>query len=288
MTIKEVNIVHTVMGEHGPIYQEMIELITECLQGSGVAVSCTANKVIDDRLNLFVGAVMFLPPEVFARIRAHPRGYIVFQTEALDSEHGFASRWPAYFEFLGGARQVWDYSQRNMRYLAERGLANVRYVPLGYSSRLERIPMAADTDIDILFYGSVTPRRRQILDELQQRGYNTVQLYSKYGPIRDAHIARAKIQLNVHQFETPHLEHLRHSYLLNNRCFIVSETSDENPYGDGVVFCDYKDIVDRCAYYLKPEMEAERIRIAQSGHEHLKRVPMASSLGKAIAEIRSG
>jgi len=286
--IKDVNIVLAVRDEHGPIFRELIELISECLLGCGIAVSCTTNKVLDDRLNLFLGAVMFLPPEMFARIRAHPRGYVVFQLEALDGEHGFSSHWPAYVEFLRHAGQVWDYSRRNERYLAQHGLGNVRYIPLGYSPRLDRMPIGAAADIDVLFYGSVTPRRRQILDELQRRGCKTVQLFSKYGAERDAHIARAKIQLNVHQFETSHLEQLRLSYLLNNRRFVVSETPDENPYGDGVVFCDYKDIVDRCVDYLRPEMDAERMRVAESGHDHLKRIPMASAIGKAIAELTSG
>jgi hypothetical protein len=212
----------------------------------------------------------------------------VFQLEPLDTDHAInQSNRPAYFEFLRDAKQVWDYSPSNVDFLVRLGLDNVRYIPVGYSPCLERIMNSGSRDIDILFYGSKTLRRAHILDALRERGFETVNLFDKYGETRDSYIARAKIQLNMHQFQTNHLEQLRISYLLNNRCFVVSETSDVNPYGDGMVFCDYDQLVERCAYYLKPKMEVERRRIAQLGYENLKLMPMASSIMKALSEITS-
>src|SRR5262249_18781845 len=162
---------------------------------------------------------------------------------------------------------VWDYSPQNVRYLAELGDDNVHYIPVGYSPRLERIKDAAAQDIDILFFGAISERRRLILDQLHKAGFRTAALFGQYGEGRDAQIARGKIQLNVHQFATSHLEQLRLAYLLNNRRFVVSETASDNPYGDGVVFCHYDEIVARCAEYLRPGMDAERARVAQLGHD---------------------
>jgi hypothetical protein len=66
---------------------------------------------------------------------------------------------------------------------------------------------------------------------------------------------------------------------------VISEVSDQNPYGDGIVFCSYENIVPICEHYLAPRMEAERKRVAALGCESLKRVPMAVSIMGAVAEL---
>jgi hypothetical protein len=287
MPIDRVNVAHAVINEHGPIFYELIELVIECLQRIGIQASRAVNEVNPDWLNVIVGHTMFLAPTTFAAIRQRARRYVVFQMEALHSQQGFSARFPAYFEFLRTAQQIWDYSRQNIDYLASFGLDNVRYIPIGHSSRLERIANPAQSDIDVLFYGAINPRRRQIIDELVRRGRRALWMFRAYGQERDDYIARAKIQLNIHQFETTQLEQLRLSYLLNNKRFVVSETPDINPYGEGIVACDYKDLVDRCESYLMAGMEAERARIALLGYESLKRVPMAEAVRGALAEVGS-
>lgn len=286
MAIKKVNVALAIINEHGAMFHELIALVIDCLLQGGIDVTQTTNHFLPDRLNVIIGSTIFLPPESLAKIRDLPKGYIVFQMEALNSERGHASNYPGYIDFLRGAEQIWDYSLQNVRYLAQRGLTNARYVPIGYSPRLDRITDAGAHDIDILFYGSTSPRRSQIMEKLTSRGFRTASLFGKYGPDRDAYIARARLVLNIHCFETTHLEQVRLSYLLNNKRFVVSETSDNNPYGNGVVFCDYQDIVDRCAHYLRPGMEEERTRIAEIGYEGLQRIPMTNSIINAFAKLK--
>jgi hypothetical protein len=280
-----VNISHSVINEHAPIFYELIELVTDCLQSKGVDVSYTKNQVDARRVNLIVGHTMFLSREIFTQMRSLTDDYIVFQLEALDKEQGFSAAHPAYFDFLRGAKQVWDYSPRNTQYLDGIGIANVRHIPLGYSPRLARIVDAREQDIDVLFFGIVTPRRLLIMNELHRAGFETALLTGVYGPARDSQIGRAKIVVNIHQFDTSQLEHLRITYLLNNKRFVISEKSENHPYGDGVVFCDYKDIVPHCAHYLGRGMKEKRARIAKSGHECLKRIPMAKSMINALKEL---
>ncbi|MEA2990431.1 MAG: hypothetical protein QOG83_3142 [Alphaproteobacteria bacterium] len=285
MRIEDVNIAHAVINRHAPIFHELIELLSDCLQQIGIRVSHTVNQLYPDRPNVIVGHTMFLAPQIFAGIRQSAPSYIVFQMEALHSEHGFSAKYPHYFEFLRGARQIWDYSPHNTRYLAGLGLANVHYIPIGYSPRHERITDSGEHDFDVLFYGVVSPRRKHMAEELERRGFKAGVLFGAYGKDRDAHIGRSKIQLNVHQFETLQLEQLRLAYLLNNKRFIISETSVDNPYGEGVVFCDYKDIVACCEAYLDPGMDFERRRIAELGYENLKRIPMTASIQSALAAL---
>ena len=287
MPIKSVNITRIVINEHAAMFEEVVELVADCLLRMEIEVTYTTNHLISDRLNIIIGSTMFLPPDYLTAIRTLPSGYIILQLEVLNSEQGYASNCPGYIDLLRDAKQIWDYSLQNIQYLNHLGLNNVPYIPLGYSPRLDRIIDAGAHDIDVLFYGSTSPRRSKVMEALNLYGFRTLSLLGKYGPDRDAYIARAKLVLNVHYFETTQLEQVRLSYLLNNKRFVVSETSDSNPYGDGVVFCDYSDIVERCAYYLGLGMDAERLRIAELGYQCLRKIPMARSISKALAELTS-
>jgi len=284
MPLEELNISHVVVNEHGPMFADFIEFLSESLERLNVRTSRTVSIIHPAQLNLLVGHTMFLPLDVFARIRQQAPSYIVFQVEALHETSGFASQYPGYFEFLGSAEQIWDYSKTNVEWLTKRGFKNVHFVPIGYSSRLERIAALPQQDVDVLFIGIVSERRRLAIEGLRANGINAGPLFG-YGSYRDSIIPRSKIQLNIHQFELSHLEQFRISYLLNNKQFVISERSDDNPYDDGVVFCDYNDIVERCTYFLQPGMEEERLRIAAKGYEALKAIDSISSIRRALAAL---
>jgi hypothetical protein len=170
-----------------------------------------------------------------------------------------------------------NYSLKNVAFLAAQGCRNAQYVPLGYSRRLERIVQASEKNFDICFYGARNHRRALILDALAAR-VRVVSNFGIYGAARDHAIARSKIILNLHQFDISQLEQVRVSYLLNNRCFVISESSEGNPYQDGLVFSEYDNIVDCCVSYLRPEMDSERARFADAGYLKLREIPMVANI----------
>jgi hypothetical protein len=57
----------------------------------------------------------------------------------------------------------------------------LHHVPIGYVPALSRIPQAIRTDIDVLFYGSLSGRRSRILDGLQARGVRVERAFNVYG-----------------------------------------------------------------------------------------------------------
>ena len=130
--------------------------------------------------------------------------------------------------YLGGLRnrEVWDYSAQNVARLQELGARSARHVPLGYVPELARIAPASE-DIDVLFYGSVNPRRKKILDELQARGLKVVALFGAYGEERDRAISRAKLVLCLHFYEAKVFEIVRVAYLLSNEKAVVAEWDEE-------------------------------------------------------------
>jgi FkbM family methyltransferase len=151
------------------------------------------------------------------------------------------------------AHTVWDYSAANIAALARLGVA-ARHVPIGYVPQLTRIAPAQHQDIDVLFIGSLADRRVRVLRELERRGAKVMAVYGLYGRARDAVIARAKVVVNIHFHAAKVFEIVRASYLLANRCFVVSETgadpSVEAAFTGGVAFAEYDRLVDTCLQYL--------------------------------------
>ncbi len=107
-------------------------------------------------------------------------------------------------------------------------------------------------------------------------------LFGVYGRERDGHIARSRIVLNVHYYERQIMEQVRVSYLLNNRRFVLSEASADNPYGAALATARHGGLAAACLHYLAHREARERL--AAEGHEWLRRRPMVESLRVLLAE----
>ena len=149
-----------------------------------------------------------------------------------------------YLEVLKRA-DVWDYSERNIELLARQGIA-AKLLPVGYSECLTRIANV-EPDIDVLFYGSINPRRQFVLERLKLRGVKVHHAFDCYGVERDALIARSKVILNCHYYDAKVFEIVRCSYLLANRKVVVSETGYGVDYFEGGMYlANYEDLAGCC------------------------------------------
>lgn len=209
-----------------------------------------------------------------------PANAIVYNTEQILP----GSPWirSAYLDRLRN-HVVWDYSERNALRLRELGVPDVRHVPVGYVPELVRIQPVVE-DIDVLFYGSLNERRLYVLDQLKRRGLNVVDLFGVYGQTRDRMIARAKIVLNVHFYESKIFEIVRVSYLLSNSKAVVCECGSETEIDvhlrDAVYCADYAKLSDACVVLLQDE--GMRHALALRGHEIFSNCRSEDSLAKAL------
>jgi len=161
----------------------------------------------------------------------------------------------------------------------------VSLVRPGYHASLETVARREEPDIDVLFIGALSPRRRAILARLRALGVRVHTGFGVYGEECNRLIARARVVLNIHQHETLNqLEEVRLSFLLANRCFVISEIADVDPYGGGVVFAPYDQLVQRCTEYLAAG-QAVRDAIAQRGYESLKAFSMAEAAAMALGSL---
>jgi hypothetical protein len=181
---------------------------------------------------------------------------------------------------------VWDYSRTNIERLVARAhVPRPVHVPIGYVPELTRIVPGRE-DIDVLFYGAMTDRRRAILDQLRARGFRVQVLLGLYGAARDAWIARSKVVINIHALDQTNVfELVRVSYLLANRRAVVSErgsdSTEELDLESGIAFAEYDELVDRCVQLLSDE--CARHDLAERGYQVFSARSQAAILRRALS-----
>lgn len=187
---------------------------------------------------------------------------------------------PAYRALLR-RHPVLDYSARNARALALEGVESLRVLPIGYAPSLTRVAHRAQKDVDVLFYGSLNPRRKRILVALENAGVKVLHRFGVYGAERDEAIGRARIVLNLHFYETAIFEVVRVSYLLANAAPVVTEgdADDEDiaPFRDGLAIAPYDGLVAACRALLADA--PRRQSLARAGFALMTRRRQADLLG---------
>jgi hypothetical protein len=241
------------------------------------------NTLHSDRINI-VFAPHLLPNFGNPQL---PPDTVLFNLEQIRPQLFEAT--PGYREILLSHR-VWDHSQRNVQALHALGAHTAIHVPMGYVPQLTRIPADADKDIDVLFYGTLTPRRQVLCDRIARSGIVVRVESSMYGAERDALIARSRIVLNICAIDHGVVfDAVRVCYLLANQAFVISEggmdPAQELIYAGGAVFGDFDALAGLCLEYLGKE--SERRQIAARGQRIMQGRRQSAFLDQALKQLRS-
>ncbi|KVD40922.1 hypothetical protein WS61_02310 [Burkholderia sp. ABCPW 11] len=264
---------------HAGAFTELAEAIAYGLDDLGHAVHFTENTMMPGARNILIGCHLADP-----RATEHvPDDTIVVNTEQL---HVDEQPWNEAIYRWASRYETWDYSERNLAKLHGLGIAHARYLKLGFHPKLRRIPDDVEQDIDVLFYGTIGPRRAAILDALQARGLKVgIVSGGIYGAERDAFIARAKVVLNLHHYASHIFEVVRAFYLMTNGKAIVGEvsptTSVDPDYADGFRAAPYDALVDACVELVRDH--AQRRRLEADALATIGRHPQARSLAPLLA-----
>jgi hypothetical protein len=267
---------------HSAAFAEVLEAVACGLRSLGARVSVAVNRLVSPGPQAILFGANLLSAEDAALL---PPGTIVYNLEQIDKSSSWCS--PTYLRLLQSC-QIWDYSARNIASLAGLGVsARVVHVPVGYVPELSRIVAAPVEDIDILFYGSMNERRSKVMSQLRQNGLNAHAVFGVYGAARDALIARSKIVLNMHYYETNIFELVRVSYLLANRKAVVAEcnpgTEIDADIVDAVRLAPYEGLVDACKELVADDRS--RKALAERGFSRMvardERAYLTAALGES-------
>ncbi len=259
---------------------EVVASLFHALQSLGCSVDIQENEPLTDGINVFFRAHLLSP----SRAAEIPADSVIYNFEQIFERSPWVG--PVYRDLLA-RHTVWDYSQRNLAAIAAIAKhSRLHHVMLGYMPQLSRIPTASDQDIDVLFYGVMTDRRRAILRNLTDSGLRLRIETRVYGAARDELISRAKIVLNLHAYPTAIFEIVRVSYLLANGKAVVGEcgpsTEIDDDIRDAIVARRNSELGDAIQSLLRDENL--RRDLGRRGQEIFARRRLPAILAQAIAE----
>ena len=167
-----------------------------------------------------------------------PPNYIVFQLEQLSVAKRFNT--DHYHSLLFNSLAIFEYSSENINYLVNLGIPKnkIFHTPI-FSHCCD--DSQKPYQYDILFYGSLNTRRKDILKELGQS--LNIKIANKiFGTDMHDMIKRSKVILNIHYYDDAILESTRIAECLCLGKTVVSEKSvDQTDYDyldDVVTFVD--------------------------------------------------
>ena len=263
--------------QHSGALSELAETLIYGLAGLNADFQFSINELARDATNIVLGAHL-LDPQAMHGL---PDETILYNSEQIDDNSNWITG--PYIELLRRCA-VWDYSEANVAQLRQRGVRRIRHIPLGYVPQLTRIPTVAHQDIDVLFYGAINERRKNILEGLIARGLRIEFLSGVYREERDRTIARAKVVLNMHYYDASVFEIVRVSYLLSNEKAVVAEcgetTTLEPGIRDAVCAVPYDRLIDACVELVADANK--RANLARGGFEIFSRRDEKRILGEAL------
>jgi hypothetical protein len=158
-----------------------------------------------------------------------------------------------------------------------KGTENVRWCPIGYSPAFElKSPVEIEEDIDILFFGSKTERRKNFEKDIKKHLKGKVIIFRDglFGEERDKLILRSKIVTNVkaHDMWSYGPLHCLLSQCKKKMTFSEKANGGYGPFIPNKHFIEYnsvEDFVKKAKKYL--ENEEERKDFAKRAYKEIKK-----------------
>jgi SAM-dependent methyltransferase len=201
------------------------------LRRLGLDATLAKNRLREDAINIVFGAHLGFDPALRDR-----HACVFFNLEQTGA--GGAALSAAYLKLLRGSAVV-DYDADNVAAYCE-APDDVPVLPIlhaPYLADAQGLPLQ-ERPIDLLFFGSMNPRRRAFIERVEACGV-TVSLFDQaiYGSERDAFIRQAKAVLNCHFYESSRFEQVRVAHCLSLGTPVISERGSATLPGPAFEAC---------------------------------------------------
>ena len=225
----------TCVGSRFNTYRNLVRLLYLSLCDLGHDVRVSENRLELGAFNLILPPMAFRSTELLDALTDRGVDYGVVGIETFDGyDHRISPDADAddtqFRRFLNHARAVFCLFAKDLP--AYQGLTRrVIATRYGFHAGVREIPTLKERPVDVFFFGDVDPypRRRRILDALRDAGLVVdILAGSTAAPnalVRNARIARAKINLNINH--TDHASPQRLIYLANNAHRPISDGAED-------------------------------------------------------------
>lgn len=260
----------------------------------GAEVTIAKNRLREDSVNFVFGAHLGFQPELCDRYAC-----VFVNLEQLGD--GGAKVNPEYLQLLRQSAVI-DYDAANTPAYAQdpADVPLVSFLHAPYltpqATGVEDIALE-DRPIDLLFFGSMNPRRKAFLDRVEQCGANVAAFDQPlYGEERDQFIRQAKAVVNCHFYESSRFEQARVFHCLSLGTPVISERAERTqpplPFEEAVFWLEGEQGLERffTDYFGTPEFfvqaRAQLERFAQ--YDPLEGYADVLAFGVGFRQVRQG
>ena len=167
-----------------------------------------------------------------------------------------------YLNLLNQSKYV-DYSRHNNKYCRQNDINLPEYLYRPWNEpRWERTIQQTEKKWDACFIGSLTPRRKNICQDLIRRGVKLKIATASYSSERDEILSKSKYILNLHAYPgDDSAELFRLNYYASNRLRCISEIctfeEGESEISDSLTQYAYEDFGERLSKLINTESREE-------------------------------
>ncbi len=265
---------------HYQAFTEIAELIHFSLLNLNCKSSITFNHLDTnpEKKNIIFGGHL-LNNDLINKV---PNNSIVFNTEQIESN---TEEWRERIIKLANRNiELWDYSLFNIKFTQDKTNIKAKLFEIGYQRELNRITHKKTKKVDVLFYGSINDRRKIIIDKLIEKNIKVKCLFGVYGKDRDDWIAKSKLVLNMHMYDSKIFEIIRVFYLMTNGVPVVAEYDDKtkinNNFLMGIKTVPYNELVEMIVHLVNSENEREEL--GHNGLLEIKKYPQEQFTKKIL------
>jgi SAM-dependent methyltransferase len=244
----------------------------------GAQVSLAKNRLREDSVNIVFGAHLGFDPQLKRRHTC-----LFVNLEQLGA--GGARVRPEYLTLLRGSGVI-EYEAANIaaysNYPDDVPIIHFAHAPYLEAAARDHgvIPLEA-RPIDLLFFGSMNPRRREFMNRIESTGLRVTTFDGPlYGAERDQFLMQAKAVVNCHFYETNRFEQARAFHCLSLGTPLVSErtpaTSPPGAFEDAVFWLQdagmetwFKEYFKTPQFYADARARLQAFKTPQPEHDPL-------------------
>ena len=265
-------------------FTEAALCLRDALRAAGYRSEIFLNKTDAERVTIVLGA---LPPHLPAVDQLDARRTVIFNFEQLASAPSVTGT-----QYAAWLRRwlVADYHSSNVDWLRAMsgGVQQVVELPLAPSASIAFRPeLPYEPTVDVLFYGTLNPRREEMLRRIRDAGMTVETVAGAFGEELAPAIKRARLVLHVHFYETGLFPVARILQPVAQGVPIVCETSVFSQLSDwspsGIVFAPYDALVQSCRELL--DDEAQRVQRARRAQEFAATLDVAASIERLLQAL---
>ncbi len=270
---KEINV--CIIRPYGYIHSEAFRDAAERVEAEAQRMGCRCqirdNKIEIGKKNIIFGA--HLNTEVIKSCKTED--ILLVNLERLDEvEKQYGE---GYLKLLDHFEYV-DFCSGNNDSADRVGIRKPIYLYRPWHEKCwERVIQPWEKTWDVGFIGSITPRRKRLLEKLSEQGLKVKSVFGAYSAERDSIIGRCKVMLNIHAYDNQEdIEIWRLNYYSTNGLRIISEDSlfevGEDEISNSIEQYKYADlqeaIISTVADESNQESKAKGLLLAKACRNH--------------------